>query len=178
MSDYNLPISGSSNLFTAEIKLNDRVLTYEGYGVKRLHMDSNVTGSIVFDAFRLDRQNPVNIEFPILGKSLPCVFTVKAMLNISGPVRVCAIVNSYDAIPDPDYFNIVDLDVDGLPIYADTVTEASSIQLYKKPVINGNALSDRVLLKTLDNTPENRMLYKIQEPVENAEPDTSIPMGN
>lgn len=169
MSDYNLPISGSFNLFTSEIKVGDRVLTYEGYGVKRLHMDSNVTGSLVFDAFRLDQYNPVNIEFPILGKSLPCVFTVRAMLNINGLVRVCAIVNSYDAIPDPDYFNIVDLDEDGLPIYADTRSEENSIQLYKKPVIYGNSLGGRVLLKTIDNTPENRLLYKIQESVENAE---------
>lgn len=168
MSDYNLPISGSFNLFTSEIKLGDRVLTYEGYGVKRLYMDSNSSGSVVFDAFRLDQYNQVNIEFPILGKSLPCVFTVRG-INISGPARICAIVKSYDAIADPDYFNIVDLDEEGLPIYADTVSEASSIQLYKKPVIYGNTLGDRVLLKTVDNTPENRMLYKIQEPVENAE---------
>lgn len=164
MADYYVPICGS--LLMNSPKVGDRCLTRGGKGVKRLRLDA--TDDLRLNDYRLAlTRYGEEIEFPIIGKSLPCVFTIT---YVAAETRGNIAVIEYGAIPDPDYFKIIDLDEDGLPIYADTDSDLSIIQLFKKPIVNGTSLGDRLILKTVDNTAENRLLYKIPEPVEIDEP--------
>lgn len=157
----NIKLSMASN--AATVSNGDYLLTYEGKGLKKAFWRAS-SGVVAIEGVRYGTTG-VSVEYPVLGKSLPCKFHTIVDQNRN----LEYVIEEYGAIPDPDYFNIIDLDEDGLPIYADTVSEENSIQLYKKPIINGNTLGDRVILKTVDNTPENRMLYKITEPIEIAE---------
>lgn len=164
MADINIPIIGG---YAQTVNTGDRLLTYSAYGVESLYVHARSGGIILATTMELTSGARATFKFPVIGKSLPCEFHV----NYTQENTAIRLLPYYGkAIPDPDYFNIIGLDEEGLPIYADTVSEPNSIQLYKKPIINGNTLGDRVLLKVLDNTPENRMLYKIPVAVEIPEP--------
>lgn len=156
MSDLQLSVLG---LGVFRPKNDDRILTYEGKGVSSFNV--RVDGGSINLENLLVGASYIKHTFPVLGKSLPCVFTLSSVSNAN---YLYIHVEEYGAIPDPDYFKITDLDEDGLPIYADT--DVSAICLYKKPIVDGNTFADRILLKTVDNTPENRMLYKIPESIE------------
>ena len=154
MSDLKLKITGI-DIFS--IMKDDRILTHKGKGVSTFIAKVD-GGSAALDNL-LIVSSYMRHTFPVLGKSLPCAFPVT---YINGATYLYIAIEEYGAIADPDYFNITDLDKDGLPIYAEASLEGKSIQVYKKPIVNGDTFGDRVLLKTVDNTPENRLLYKIR----------------
>lgn len=126
MADVNIPITGviSSGM---NVKPNDRLLTYERWGVKKLEVITN--GVFIINGIIVMQPGQV-LEFPTIGTSLPCVFTpIFITENSSFNLRVV----EYGNQPDPDYFNITGVDEEGKPVYAEET---------------------------------------------NAEPDTSIPMGD
>lgn len=163
MSDFNISVTGS---YIKNVKTADRLLAYPAYGIESLYVHARAGGVILNTTMELNSGVRTTFKFSIIGKSLPCEFNV-SYAQENTELRVRPYYGK--AIPDPDYFNIIGLDEDGLPIYADSVSDANIIQIYKKPIVDGNTLGDRVLLKTVDNTAENRLLYKIPEPVENGE---------
>lgn len=154
MSDLKLNVIGIGIFQTVK---GNRILTHEGKGVSTFIARVDA-GAITLDNIHI-QDSYMRHTYPVLGKSLPCVFTISETADAS---YLYIAIEEYGAIADPDYFNITDLDKDGLPIYAKASLEGKSIQVYKKPIVNGDTFGDRVLLKTVDNTPENRMLYKIR----------------
>lgn len=110
MADLNIPITGVIN---RGMKVNDRLLTYEGWGVKKLEVTT--TATFIINDIRVIQPGRV-LEFPAIGASLPCVFTTNFITeNSSYSVRVV----EYGNQPDPDYFNITGVDEEGKPVYAE-----------------------------------------------------------
>ena len=116
-----------------------KINTYKGYGVKRIHIHST-QGSYVISGMRIPSASYwFDFEFPILGHSLPCVFNVDSAPTTKGNITLA--VCEYGGIPDVDYFDIVDLDEDGMPIY-----ESDSVK-YKKPLAeDGKSFKEREII--------------------------------
>lgn len=128
------------NLFTLQsAETGAKINTYGGYGVKRIHIHST-QGGYVISGMRIPSASLwFDFEFPILGHSLPCVFNVD--LASSTKANITLAVCEYGGIPDVDYFDIVDLDEDGMPIY-----ETDSVR-YKKPLAeDGKSFKERVII--------------------------------
>lgn len=111
MADVNIPITGA---VSTGIAANDRLLTYEGWGVKKLEV--RTTATFIINNTRVAEPG-TTIEYPAIGASLPCVFNVNFITdNSSYSIRVV----EYGAQPDPDYFNITGVDEEGEPVYKET----------------------------------------------------------
>ena len=162
MSDINIGITGGG-FPKANLSAGDRLIFTKLYGIKDIYISVN-GGSLAFERGIAKGASNLEMKFPQLGKSLPCILKVTGNSPDGDSVKIN--IREYGGIPDINYFDIVDLDEEGLPIYADVQSDPNSIQLYKKPIVDGKTFAARILLKTVDNTPENRMLYKIPEPVE------------
>ena len=128
------------NLFTlTPAEAGAKINTYEGYGVKAMAINAAKSGYVVSGMTLTSSQMWYSFEFPILGYSLPCEFTIDAAPQSQG--RVSLAVLEYGGIPDADYFDIVDLDEDGMPIY-----ETNFVR-YKKPLAeDGKSFKERVIL--------------------------------
>lgn len=117
----------------------DKINTYEGYGVKAIAINASQSGYDVSGMVLASLQMWYSFEFPTLGYSLPCVFTIDRAPEKQG--RVSLAVLEYGGVPDADYFDIVDLDEDGMPIY-----ETDSVR-YKKPLAeDGKSFKERVII--------------------------------
>lgn len=130
------------NLYTLNsAEPGDKINTYGGYGVKRIHIHST-QGSYVISGMQLPAASFwYDFEFPVLGHSLPCVFNVDSSPTTRGIITLA--VCEYGGIPDVDYFDIVDLDEDGMPIY-----ETDSVR-YKKPLAeDGKSFKERVIISS------------------------------
>lgn len=128
------------NLYTLAVApVGGKINTYEGYGVKAIAINAEQNGYEVSGMVLRSSQMWYNFEFPILGYSLPCVFTIDAAPKTQGLVSLA--VFEYGGIPDVDYFDIIDLDKDGMPIY-----ETNFVR-YKKPLAeDGKSFKERVIL--------------------------------
>ena len=121
--------------------LGDKINTYGGYGVKACAMNAGVSGYQLSGIYLRSPSEWYSFEFPILGHSLPCVFTVQTAPEKTGLIELA--VFEYGGIPDVDYFDIVDLDEEGMPIY-----ETDSVR-YKKPLAeDGNSFKERVIISS------------------------------
>lgn len=130
------------NIFTLKsAETGAKIKTYGGYGVKRIHIHST-QGSYVISGMQIPSASSwFDFEFPILGHSLPCVFNVDSASTTRGNITLA--VCEYGGIPDVDYFDIVDLDEDGMPIY-----ETDSVK-YKKPLAeDGKSFKERVIISS------------------------------
>ena len=126
---YKLPIAA----------LGDKINTYEGYGVKAIAINAAQNGYEVSGMVLRSSQMWYSFEFPILGYSLPCVFTIDTAPKTQGLVSLAVL--EYGGVPDADYFDIVDLDEDGMPIY-----ETENVR-YKKPLAeDGKSFKERVIV--------------------------------
>lgn len=113
MSDFKIPITGAFQ--GGSLEKNDRLLTFEDYGVKKLEVAT--TATMILNAIRINSPGRI-LEFPAIGASLPCVFTVDYL----GEGIACSIrVLEYGNQPDPDYFNITGVDDFGKPLYPESV---------------------------------------------------------
>lgn len=115
MAEYNV-------MTTAQIaapKAGDKIYTYEGYGVKKIGL-MTTGGTNVINYIHSSSSLKV-IEFPQLGKSLPCVFDImdSTRTTTTEQIHLYFIVMEYGGQPDPKYFDIIGLDEVGMPIYAD-----------------------------------------------------------
>lgn len=128
------------NLFTLDsAPSGGKINTYERYGVKALAINAEQNGYEISGMYLRDSSLWYSFEFPVLGHSLPCVFTVDTAPSTTGLVTIA--VCEYGGIPDADYFDIVDLDEDGMPIY-----ESGSVR-YKKPLAeDGKSFKERVII--------------------------------
>lgn len=125
---YKLPLA----------KVGGKIETYGGYGVKKCAINAGASGYQFASIYLRNPNEWYRFEFPILGHSLPCVFTVNTAPETSGLISFA--VFEYGGIPDVDYFDIVDLDEDGMPIY-----ETDSVR-YKKPLAeDGKSFKERVI---------------------------------
>lgn len=112
MTEYNV-------MTTKQIKnpkTGDKIYTYEGYGVKKIGLRTS-SGDCSVSRINVDSVLKV-IDFPQLGKSLPCVFEV-LYSSVPEGNTLNVIVMEYGGQPDPKYFGIIGLDEVGMPIYAD-----------------------------------------------------------
>lgn len=100
----------------ANPKAGDKIYSYEGYGVKKIGL--RAVGSTCTVSDIQVYSTPQVIEFPQLGKSLPCLFDISYVAEESG-VYLNIIVMEYGGQPDPRYFDIIGLDEVGMPIYED-----------------------------------------------------------
>lgn len=130
------------NLFTLKsAERGAKINTYEGYGVKAIAINAAQSGYVVSGMVLTSAQMWYSFEFPVLGYSLPCVFTIDTAPQTQN--RVSLAVFEYGGIPDADYFDIVNLDEDGMPIY-----ETDSVR-YKKPVAeDGKSFKERVIISS------------------------------
>ena len=112
MTDFRIPLTGGTKISSA-VK-GDRFLAFEGYGVKKLEVATAT--ALVLNGVYVDAPGRI-LEFPAIGASLPCVFTVNYIVNeTSGSLRAV----EYDNQPGPDYFNITGVDDFGNPLYAES----------------------------------------------------------
>lgn len=119
----------------------DKINTYQGYGVKAIAINAAQNGYEVSGMVLRSSQVWYSFEFPILGHSLPCVFTIDTAPKTQGLVSLAVL--EYGGVPDADYFDIVDLDEDGMPIY-----ETDSVR-YKKPLAeDGKSFKERVIISS------------------------------
>lgn len=95
-------------------KAGDKIYTYEGYGVKKIGLRVS-DGACAINEMAITTNYTV-IEFPQLGKSLPCVFDIKYSTVAEGQY-LYVIVMEYGGQPDPKYFDIIGLTETGEPIY-------------------------------------------------------------
>lgn len=130
------------NLYTLPAApVGGKINTYEGYGVKAIAINAAQNGYEVSGMTLRSSQMWYSFEFPILGYSLPCVFTIDAAPETLGLISLA--VSEYGGVPDEDYFDIVDLDEDGMPIY-----ETNSLR-YKKPLAeDGKSFKERVIISS------------------------------
>lgn len=128
------------NLYTLKLaETGAKINTYGGYGVKRIRIHSTQACYVISGMRLPSAYNWFDFEFPILGHSLPCVFNVDVASSTKGNISLA--VCEYGGIPDADYFDIVDLDEDGMPIY-----ESDSVK-YKKPLAeDGKSFKERVII--------------------------------
>lgn len=110
VADVNLPITGAIN---TGVTVKDRLLAYDRWGVKKLAVATS--GALVLNNIRIIAPGYV-IEFPDIGGSLPCVFTLNA--KAENTIYSISVVE-YGGQPDPDYFNITGVDEEGNPVYAE-----------------------------------------------------------
>lgn len=109
MASLNIPISG----LLKEAAVNDRLLSYEGWGIKKLEVIT--TDTFIINGIRVINPGKV-LEFPAIGASLPCVFTPTFISDGSSySVRVVEYGNQGDS----NYFNITGVDEEGKPVYAE-----------------------------------------------------------
>ena len=130
------------NLFTLKsAETGAKINTYGRYGVKRIHIHSTQDSYVISGMQIPSASLWFDFEFPILGHSLPCVFNVDSTSTTRGDITLA--VCEYGGIPDVDYFDIVDLDEDGMPIY-----ETDSVK-YKKPLAeDGKSFKERVIISS------------------------------
>lgn len=64
---------------------------------------------------------PLELEFPKLGKSLPACITP---VSVQSATQLQIVLEELDGIPDTRYFEIESLDEDGMPVYAEPPEEA------------------------------------------------------
>lgn len=130
------------NLFTLQsAETGAKINTYGGYGVKRIHIHSTQAYYVISGMRIPSAYYWFDFEFPILGHSLPCVFNVDLASSAKGDITLA--VCEYGGIPDVDYFDIIDLDKDGMPIY-----ETDSVR-YKKPLAeDGKSFKERVIISS------------------------------
>lgn len=96
----------------------DTIYSYEGHGVKRMHI-TTPDGSVLINGMFCTGDTV--LEFPVLGKSLPCVFDIEGVNMNEGveELELSVLIEEYAGQPDPKYFDIIGLDEVGMPIYAD-----------------------------------------------------------
>lgn len=95
----------------------------ETIGVKKMLICCD-TGTLTLKALPdnlVITTEPIVLEFPKLGKSLPACITPA---SVQSATKVMILLEELDGIPDTRYFEIESLDEDGMPVYADTPEES------------------------------------------------------
>lgn len=114
-------------------KSNTRIITSEHSGVKRMEYSGDVPTPFVGTHY-LPRVTPSIAIFPILGKSLPqkfeCIFPEQETAKY-----ISINVQEYGGHPDLDYFKIIDIDENGMPIYMEEIKEKNEVKFYRKPYL-------------------------------------------
>lgn len=108
MADIDIPITGA---FIGALTTRDRLLSFGGYGVKKLEVMAtnpiNIENILVTPPGRV-------LEFPTIGASLPSAFSITSSEGDGG----CSIrVVEYSNQGDPGYFHITGVDDFGKPVY-------------------------------------------------------------
>lgn len=136
-----LPFSFSSS------KNHVTIITSEHSGVKRMEYSGDVPAPFEGTHY-LPKVTPSIAIFPILGKSLPQKF--ESIFTEQESNKYISInVQEYGGHPDLDYFDIIDIDEDGMPIYIEESKEKSEVKFYRKPYLytGGENKDERVYLK-------------------------------
>lgn len=115
MAKYDVMVSAD----ITKPKTGDRIYTYEGYGVKKIGFKTG-GGTCKINGMSTTSTYQV-VDFPQLGKSLPCVFLITEA-DTSVNLHLYFIVMEYGGQPDPKYFDIIGLDETGEPIYKEETT--------------------------------------------------------
>ena len=106
------------------------IISSEHSGVKQMTYRGNTPNPIKGTQFYPTGTEKTAI-FPILGKSLPQKF--ESVFPTQPEDKYLAInVEEYDGHPDLDYFDIIEIDEDGMPIYAEGESE---VKFYRKPYL-------------------------------------------
>lgn len=107
------------------------IISSEHSGVKQMTYRGNTPNPIRGTQF-YPGGTEKTVIFPILGKSLPQKFEV--VFPTQTESKYLAInVEEYGGHPDLDYFDIIEIDEDGMPIYVEE--EESKVKFYRKPYL-------------------------------------------
>lgn len=117
----------------ASSKNHVTIITSEHSGVKRMEYSGNVPDVIKGTRY-LPQLTPRIAIFPILGKSLPQKFE-STFTDQETDKYIAINVQEYGGHPDLDYFEIIDIDEYGMPIYREELKEKGEMKFYRKPYL-------------------------------------------